>query len=116
MTHRYVWTDASHSCESGPVLHHLNLNLNLHLYHPPPPRLPIYRLTGELGLGNNLGQELGEVGQVLAEEVGLEDNSLTGMVGGQLAAEELGLAGDTEGGALRGVLNGFQCQYVGILA
>lgn len=60
--------------------------------------------TGVLGLGDDLGKELGEVGEVLAEEGGLEDEGLAGVVGLQLAAEELGLADDTEGGSLVGVL------------
>lgn len=60
--------------------------------------------TGVLGLRDDLGKELGEVGEVLAEEGGLEDDGLAGVVGLQLAAEELGLAGDAEGGSLVGVL------------
>ncbi len=60
--------------------------------------------TGILGLGDNLGQQLGEVGEVLAEEAGLQDESLAGVVRGQLASEELRLSCDSEGGSFCGVL------------
>lgn len=70
--------------------------------------------TGVLGLGDDLGKELGEVGEVLAEEGGLEDEGLAGVVGLQLAAEELGLADDTEGGSLVGVL--YSCPSCQLLA
>lgn len=52
----------------------------------------------------HLGKELGEVGEVLAEEVGLEHEGFPGVIRVQLAAEELGLAGDAESGAFLGVL------------
>lgn len=37
------------------------------------------RLTGVLGLGDDLSQKLGEVGEILSEEVGLNDNGLPGV-------------------------------------
>ena len=52
-------------------------------------------LTGKFRLGNNLAQKLCEVRQVLAEEVGLNNDSLTCVVGRQFATKEFGLAGDT---------------------
>jgi hypothetical protein len=54
-------------------------------------------LTGILGLGHNLGQELGEVGQIIAQEAGLDDESLAGVRGSQLASEKLRLAVDAQG-------------------
>jgi len=55
------------------------------------------RLTGVLGHGNDLGQELGKVRQVLAEEAGLENQGLSGVRGRQLTAQEFGFARDAEG-------------------
>ena len=60
--------------------------------------------TRILGLRDNLGKELGEVGQVLAEEAGLQNEGLPGVVRGQLASQELGLSCDSEGGSFCGVL------------
>jgi hypothetical protein len=62
------------------------------------------RRTGVARLGEHLGQELGEVGEVLAEEVCLKHKGFPGVVGQQLTAEKLGLTGDAESGALVGVL------------
>jgi hypothetical protein len=55
-------------------------------------------------LREHLGKELGEVGEVLAEEVGLEHKGFAGVVRVQLAAEELDLAVDAQGGAFLSVL------------
>lgn len=49
-------------------------------------------LTSVLGVGDNLAEELSEVWKVVAEELGLNDESLAGVVGKQLAAEQLGLS------------------------
>ena len=64
----------------------------------------IYSRTCISRLGDDLGKELGEVGQVLAEEVGLEHESFPGVIGGQLATQKFGLAGDAQSGAFLGVL------------
>lgn len=63
-------------------------------------------LTGVLGLRNNLGQQFGEVGQILAEEAGLKNNSLPGVRGGQLATKQLRLASDAKSRPSLGVLHG----------
>jgi hypothetical protein len=60
--------------------------------------------TGVPGLREHLAEKLHEVGEIFAEEVGLQHEGFPGVVGTQLAAEELGLAGDAESGALLGVL------------
>lgn len=49
-------------------------------------------LTSVLGVGDNLAEKLGEVWQVVAEELGLNDEGLAGVVGKQLASEELRLS------------------------
>lgn len=49
-------------------------------------------LTSVLGVGDNFAEELGEIWQVVAEELGLNDEGLAGVVGKQLASEELGLS------------------------
>ena len=73
---------------------------------PPRCRSQGYRLlTVELGLSNNLAEELSEVWQVLAQEAGFEDNGLAGVVGSQLAAEEFGFASKAESRALDSVLD-----------
>lgn len=43
--------------------------------------------TGKLGLGRDLGEQLGVVGQVIAEELGSEDEVLAGVVGQKLSAK-----------------------------
>ena len=63
-----------------------------------------WRHTGVAGLRDDLGEKLGEVGNILAKEGGLENKSLTGVVRVQLATEELGLSRDAEGGTLVRVL------------
>lgn len=63
------------------------------------------RRTGVAGLGDDLGEKLGEVGNVLAEEVRLEDESLAGVVRVQLTTEELGLSRDPQGRSLVRVLS-----------
>ncbi|KAB5583682.1 hypothetical protein GE09DRAFT_308169 [Coniochaeta sp. 2T2.1] len=55
-------------------------------------------------LGDNLGQELEEVREIVAEEAGLDNQSLTCVRRRQLATEELGFADDAQGRALCGVL------------
>ena len=64
----------------------------------------MYSRTCISRLGDDLGKELGEVGQVLAEEVGLEHDGFPGVVCVQLATKQFGLAGDAQGGAFLGVL------------
>lgn len=63
-----------------------------------------YFLTGVLGLGDNLGKELSEVGEILLKEAGADNEGLTGVAGGQLATEELGFAVDAQGRSFLGVL------------
>lgn len=46
----------------------------------------LFKLTGVLGLGNDLSQELGEVRDVLAQKAGLENKRLTGVVRNQLTS------------------------------
>lgn len=60
--------------------------------------------TGKLGLGRDLGKQLGEVGQVIAEELGSEDEVLARVVGQELSAEQFGFADDAEGRPAAGVL------------
>jgi len=55
-------------------------------------------------LREDLSKELGEVGEILSEEAGLENESLSGVVGVQLAAEEFGFSCDPESRALGSVL------------
>jgi hypothetical protein len=59
--------------------------------------LLVVLVGGELGLGDDFAEELGEVREVVAEELGFDDEAFAGVVGGQLAAEDLSLAGDSEG-------------------
>ncbi len=49
-------------------------------------------LTGVLGVRDNLAEQLGEVWEVVAEELGLDDEGLAGVVGEQLTSEELRLS------------------------
>jgi len=51
-----------------------------------------------LGLAGNLAEELDKVGQVVAEELGLEDEVLARVVGGQGSSQELGFADDAQSG------------------
>lgn len=60
--------------------------------------------TGKLGFGRNLGEKLNKVGEVVAEELGGENEALARVIGKQLSAEQLGLANDTEGRPAVGVL------------
>jgi hypothetical protein len=64
-----------------------------------------WQRTGVFGLRDDLGQELEEVREIGAEEAGLNNQSLTGVLGRQLAAEELGFADDAHSSALGGVLH-----------
>ena len=61
-------------------------------------------LTGVLGHGDDLGQQLGEVGQVVTEEAGLDDEGFAGVRGGQLSAQQFGFTGDAQSRATVGVL------------
>lgn len=60
--------------------------------------------TGVLGLGDDLGEELDKVGQVIPQELGREDEVLARVKGQKLSAEKFGFAGDADGGALFGAL------------
>lgn len=67
--------------------------------------------TGKPGLGRGLGEQLDEVGQVVAEELGSEDEVLARVVGEQLSAKQFGLADNTESGPAVGALDGeLRCQ------
>lgn len=66
--------------------------------------IPSIRLTGVLGLGDNLGKKLSEVREIVLEEAGADDEGLAGVAGGQLATEELRFAVDAEGRSFLGVL------------
>ena len=70
------------------------------------------RHTGVLGRGHDLGQELGKVGQVVAEEAGFENKSLTVDASGQLTTEELSLALDAEGRTVLGALQTTEGQLI----
>ena len=52
--------------------------------------------TKVLGRGGNLAEELDKVGQVIAEELGLEDQVLAAVEGGELSSQELGLADNAQ--------------------
>lgn len=52
--------------------------------------------TEVLGRAGNLAEELNKVGQVIAEELGLEDQVLAVVVSVQLGAQELGFADDAQ--------------------
>lgn len=60
--------------------------------------------TGVLGRGQDLGKELGEVRQVLAQEAGLDDKSFTSVGSSQLTTKEFGLAGDAKSRAFLSAL------------
>jgi hypothetical protein len=49
-----------------------------------------------LGLAGDLAEEFDEVGQVIAEELGLEDEVLARVVGGQGSSQELGFADNAQ--------------------
>ena len=51
-----------------------------------------------LVIDHNLGQQLGEVWQILSEEAGLKYESLSGVRGSQLTTEEFGFASNAERG------------------
>ena len=53
--------------------------------------------TSVLGLRRDLRKELDEVGQVIAEELGLEDEVLARVVGGQDSSQKLRLADNAQG-------------------
>lgn len=63
-----------------------------------------WRHTGVAGLRDDLGEKLGEVGDILAKEGGFENEGLAGVIRVQLTTEELGLSRDAEGGSLVRVL------------
>jgi hypothetical protein len=49
-------------------------------------------------LGNDFGKKLGEIREVLAEEICLQDQGFPGVVRAQLATEKLSLADDAQSG------------------
>jgi hypothetical protein len=49
-----------------------------------------------LGGAGDLAEQLDEVGQVIAEELGLEDEVLAGVVGVEAGAQELGFADNAQ--------------------
>ena len=57
-----------------------------------------------LGRGSDLAEELDVVGQVIAQELGLENEVLAGVVGGEVGSEELRFADDAERRATVGSL------------
>lgn len=61
-------------------------------------------LTGVLGLGSNLAEQLGEVRKIITEELGLNHERLAGVVCVQLATEKLRLSLQAKSGSLLGVL------------
>lgn len=62
---------------------------NIHIH-------PMALLTEVLGLAGNLAEELDEVGQVIAEELCLEDEVLARVVGVEASSEKLGFADNAE--------------------
>lgn len=60
--------------------------------------------TQVLGPGCDLGQELDEVGQVVSEELGADDEVFARVGGLELGAEQLRLSLDAEGGTSLGAL------------
>lgn len=61
-------------------------------------------LTSVLGQGDHLGQQLGKIGEIVAEEAGLKDEGFPTVRSGQLTTQELGFAGNTKGRSALGVL------------
>lgn len=59
-----------------------------------------------LGGGGDLAEELDVVGEVVAEELGLEDQGLTGVVGGELGSQKLGFADNAQRRPSLGALEG----------
>ena len=55
------------------------------------------RRTLVLGLAGDLAEQLDEVGRVIAEELGLEDEVLARVVGGQDSSQKLRLADNAQG-------------------
>lgn len=53
--------------------------------------------TQVLGRGGNLAEELDVVGEVIAEELGLEDQVLATVEGGELSSQELRLTDNAQG-------------------
>lgn len=62
-------------------------------------------LTGILGQGDDLSEELGEVRQILAEKASFDNNSLPGVRGSQLATKKLRLASNAKTRSSLGVLH-----------
>lgn len=58
------------------------------------------QLTSELGLASNLSQQLCEVGEVVGEELGAEDEVFARVSSGDLTAQQLDLTGDAQSRAL----------------
>ncbi len=63
------------------------------------PNLQQTSRTGILGLRDDLGEELGEVRQMIAKEAGLDNEGLAGVICGQLASQKLRLSCDSQTGA-----------------
>jgi hypothetical protein len=61
-----------------------------------------------LGLAGDLAEQLDEVGQVITEELGLEDQVLARVVRGQGRAQELGFADNAQ---RRSPLGSLQCHW-----
>lgn len=61
-------------------------------------------LTSILGLGYNFPKELGEVWQILSEELGLEDQGLSRVVCDQLTPQKLGFSCNSQCRSFFGVL------------
>lgn len=69
------------------------------------------RRTQVLGGAGDLAEQLDKVGQVVAQELGLEDEVLAGVVGAQGGAQQLRLADDAQGGA---ALGGLRCKCTSV--
>jgi hypothetical protein len=75
---------------------------------PPPPACAVLRRTQVLGLAGHLAEQLDEVGQVVAEELGFEHNVLARVVRVEGSSQELGLAHNTQG---RPSLGALECHW-----
>lgn len=58
------------------------------------------RLTSKLSLASNLSQQLCEVGEVIGEELGAEDEVFARVSSGDLTTQQLDLTGDAQSRAL----------------
>ena len=66
----------------------------------------ISKLTTILGRGNDLTQQFREIWQIFAEELGLDNEGFSGVVGSQLASQQLCLSGNSQCGSFLGGLTG----------